>query len=388
MSRWTKDPMRYAALAAGSVLALTWLVACSGTATSTTSTSPPETSNASASSASPATTPDAMMAPEGFAMGPDGDIYFSDCPAQRVFRLDHGGIEVVAGSGPQGLDYGGFSGDGGPATEARVNCPAGLAFDRRGDLFVADTVNNRVRMIDPKGVISTIAGSGPTGLDAGTYVGDGGPATEAQLNFPNGLAVDAAGNVYIADHGNDAVRKVDTHGDITTIAGTGDGGYSGDGGQATRAELHGPWYIVLDARRNVYFTEKENGVVRKVDARGTITTVAGTGRITDSGDGGAAIDAGFAEAYGLALDAKGNLYVSDDVANVVREIDTHGIISTVAGTGKPGLAGDGGPAIAAQLNMPFGLLIDPAGGLLIADGGNGCVREIDPQATIHSVVCA
>jgi sugar lactone lactonase YvrE len=303
MSRW--DPMRHAALAIGSLLALIGLVACSGTAANTTSPSPSGVSSASASSTSASTT-DAMMAPEGFAIGPDGHIYFSDCAAQRVFQLANGGqLEVVAGSGPEGLDNGGFSGDGSPATEARLNCPAGLTFDRRGDLFVADTINNRVRMIDPKGVISTIAGSGPTGLDAGTYVGDGGPATKAQLNFPNGLAVDAAGNLYIADHGNDAIREVDTHGVITTIAGTGDGGYSGDGGPATKGQLHGPWYIVLDARGNVYFTEKENVVVRKVDSRGTITTIAGTGRIANSGDGSAAVDASFEEANGLVLDAKG-----------------------------------------------------------------------------------
>ena len=316
-----------------------------------------------------------MIAPESFAIGPDGLVYLSDCLAQRVFRLEPDGHPtVVAGSGPEGQSGGGFSGDGGPAVNARLNCPTGLAFDERGNLYVTDALNNRVRMIDTSGSISTFAGSGPTGLNYGPMKGDGGPATKATLEFPVGIAFDRSGNLYIADKGHDAVRKVDAHGVITTIAGTGVGGYSGDGGPATKAQIHGPWYIVLDSHGDIYFTEKENDLVRKVDAHGMISTIAG--------------DANFQEAYGLARSGAGNLYVSDDVANLIFLIDKHGVISTVAGTGKPGRAGDGGPATDAQLNMPFGLVVDPAGKLLIADGGNACVRQIGDRGTITTVACA
>jgi len=314
-----------------------------------------------------------MISPEALAIGPDGQIYFSDCPAQRVFRLGTDGRPtVVAGSGPQGLNGGSYSGDGGPAVEARINCPSGLAFDAHGDLLVADSLNNRVRMIDTSGVISTVVGSGPTGLTDSNVMHDGGPATKGLLAFPVGLAFDRSGDLFISDKGHDAIRRVNPRGIITTVAGTGVGGYSGDGGPATKAQLHGPWYIAIDAHGDILFTENENDLLRKVDPHGMITTVA----------------AGFEDAYGLALDAAGNMYVSDDQANVIRKIDTHGVISTVAGTGKAGRAGDGGPAIDAQLNSPFGLLVDPSGDVLIADGGNGCVRKIDPQGVIDSVACA
>ncbi len=189
------------------------------------------------------------MAPEAFAVGPDGLVYFSDCPAQRIFRLaTDGGVAVVAGSGPEGFENGGFAGDGGPAIEARLNCPSEIAFDSKGSLLVADSLNNRVRMIDTSRMIATIAGSGPTGLDAGGFTGDGGPATKARMEFPYGLAFDRSGNLYISDHGNDVIRKVDAKGIITSIAGTGVGGYSGDGGPATKAQLHGPWSLLFDPR--------------------------------------------------------------------------------------------------------------------------------------------
>jgi hypothetical protein len=352
----------------GSVL-FVLLVGCSGATSTTGATAANTTSPAGGASAM-------LKAPEAVAMGPDGMIYLSDCAAQRIFRLGTDGQPtVVAGSGPEGFEAGGLAGDGGLATEARLNCPAGLAFDPKGNLFVGDTVNNRVRMIDPSGVITTAVGSGPVGLDAGAFAGDGGPASEAGLNFPNGIAFDESGNLYIADHGNDAIRKVDKRGVITTVAGTGVGGYSGDGGAATHAMLHGPWCIVIDARGSLYFTEKENDLVRKVDRKGIITTVAGTA------------GAVFKETYGLARDAAGNLYVSDDIANVILKIGTGGGITTFAGTGKKGHSGDGGPAIAARLTTPFELFLDPASNLYVADGGNGCVRMIDPAGTITSLVC-
>jgi trimeric autotransporter adhesin len=373
------------ALSTGTVLLLIATAACSGAPASSTSDTTPGTPGAPVTLNSAA----AMIAPEAFAIGPDGHVYFSDCLAQRVFRLESNGHRtVVAGSGPEGQSGGGFSGDGGPAVRARLNCPGGLAFDRQGSLYVSDALNNRVRMIDPSGTITTVAGSGSPGLNYGPMQGDGGPATKATLEFPVGIALDRSGNLYIADKGHDTIRKVTSSGVITTIAGTGVGGYSGDGGPATKAQLHGPWYLVIDPRGNLYFTERENDLVRRVDTHGMITTIAGGGRAPKEGDGGSAIHASFKEAYGLARDAKGNLYVSDDLANVIRRIDAHGIISTVAGNGKRGRGGDGGPAIQAELNTPFGLVVDPVGDLLVADGGNGCVRKIDLHGTITSVVCA
>jgi sugar lactone lactonase YvrE len=284
-----------------------------------------------------------------------------------------GKITVIAGSGPEGFDSGKLAGDGGPATSARLNCPSGVAFNAGGDLFIADSLNNRIRMVDTNGVITTVAGSGATGLDEGGYGGDGGPATKATFEFPVGLALDSAGNLYVADHGNDVIRKIDSKGTITTVAGTGEGGYSGDGGQATKAELHGPYYLTFDRAGDLFFTEKENRLVREVDAHGDISTVAGGSPL--------------AEPYGIALDRSGALFVSDDSANTITRIDRAGHARTIAGTGDAGYSGDGGIATAAELSSPFGLLEGSSGELFVADGGNGCVRVIDAKDTINSVVC-
>jgi sugar lactone lactonase YvrE len=314
-----------------------------------------------------------MRAPESFAIDPKGQLVYSDCEAQRIFRLTQAGrVEVLAGSGPGGFEQGGFRGDGGPAVAARLNCPSGLAYDANGNLFVADSINNRVRMIDPEGIITTVAGAGPPGLDRGGYVGDGGPATEARLEFPVGLAIDGTSNLYIADHGNDAIRKVDPAGTITTFAGTGIEGYSGDGGPSAKAQLHGPFSLAFDRLGDLFVTERENAIVRKIDPRGRISTVDASS---------------FVEPYGLAVDGSGNLFVSDDLANVIKEIPTDGRVRTVAGVGTAGSSGDGGPAVEAELDSPFGLLVGGIGTLFIADGGNGCVRAIDDRGTITSVTC-
>jgi sugar lactone lactonase YvrE len=328
-----------------------------------------------------------VYAPEAFVLDPDGNVVFSDCEAQRVFRLGSDGqAAVVAGSGPQGFEGGDLDGDGGPALEARLNCPGGLAYDGSGNLFIADSVNNRVRMIDTSGVITTVAGSGPTGLDSGGYDGDGGPATKATLEFPVGVAVDPQGRLTITDKGNDVIRRVDARGTISTIAGDGVGGFSGDGGPATEAMLHSPWYLVFDRHGDLYFTDRDNHVIRRIDERGTISTIAGGGT-TDADEGSApALKASFSEPYGLAIDNEGRLFISDDLDNVVRLLD-HGTVTVVAGTGQAGSAGDGGPAIDAELRSPFGLLITPDGTLYVADGGNGCVRVIDAGGTITSAVC-
>jgi sugar lactone lactonase YvrE len=359
--------------------------ACSGsdTTSSVATTSP---SGASASPSAGGAT-DRVYAPEAFAIDPDGNVVFSDCEAQRVFRLGSDGqVTVVAGSGPQGFEGGDLAGDGGPATEARFNCPSGLAYDGSGNLFVADSVNNRVRMIDTSGVITTVAGSGATGLDSGGYDGDRGPATKATLEFPVGVAIDPQGRLTITDKGNDVIRRVDAGGTISTIAGDGVGGFSGDGGPATEAMLHSPWYLVFDRHGDLYFTDRDNHVIRRIDTHGTISTIAGGGRTDADGGSVPALKASFSEPYGLAIDHEGRLFLSDDLDNVVRLLD-HGIVTTVAGTGQAGSSGDGGPATDAQLSSPFGLLVAPDGTLYIADGGNGCVRVVDSSGSITSAVC-
>ena len=344
--------------------------------------SAPEPSGTARSAADhPAVVP---ILPEGIAIDAEGRVFVSDCPDHRIYRLEAGGPVVVGGIG-HGEMNNGFSGDGGPAVDARFSCPAGLAFDGTGRLFVADHANNRVRVIDRSGIVTTVAGSGPAGVDRGRYAGDGGVATHARLSEPIGVAVDADGNLFIADRDDHVVREVDARGVITTIAGTGETGFSGDGGPATRAELEDPEYICVDAEGNVYFTDQINERVRMIDRRGVITTVAGTGQAGYSGDGGPAVDASLNEPYGLAVDPKGNVYVADSSGDRVRMIDPQGVIITVAGTGEAGYSGDGGPATAAMLNGPAGLAIDAAGDLYISDSGNGVVRVVHPDGTIDTV---
>jgi uncharacterized protein (TIGR03437 family) len=252
-----------------------------------------------------------------------------------------------------------------------VSRPQAVAVDAQGNVYVADTGNNRVREISPGGAITTIAGSGTEG-----YSGDGGPATNAQLNSPLGLAVDASGNVYIADFNNNAIRKV-SNGSIVTVAGGGGQGFSGDGGPATSAQLNGPVSVAVDTGGNLYIADSNNYSIRLVSPNGIINTIAGTGSIGYSGDGGPAVNAQLGSPGGFAIDAAGNLYFTD--SQVVRRISGDGTIATIAGNGTGGYSGDGGTATGAQFNSPSALALDSNSNLYVADAGNNAIRLLHPS---------
>ena len=246
--------------------------------------------------------------------------------------------------------------------------------DTAGNVYIADTLNRRIRKVDTAGIIRTVAGNGSS-----VYSGDGGPATAAGLNNPVRCAVDSLGNIYLADQSIHRVRRVDTNGIITTIAGTGARGFSGDGGPATSAVLDNPTAVAVDAAGNIYFTDQFNNRIRRI-ANGIITTIAGTGVRGFSGDGGPATAAGLNLPGGLAVDQSGEIFFADDEKFRVRKISPGGIITTVAGTGVRGFSGDNGPATSAQLNGQFGVALDTGGNLFIADTLNNRIRRVSGAA--------
>jgi sugar lactone lactonase YvrE len=283
-------------------------------------------------------------------------------------------ISTVAGTGEPG-----FGGDGGPAVAAKLNRPCAVAVDREGNLYIADYMNHRVRKVGRDGTITTLAGTGEPGS-----AGDGGPAAKAQLQGPYGVSVDRHGNVYVADQRNNRVRKVAPDGTLSTVAGNGKRAFAGDGGPAAAASLSGPNATVSDEEGNLYIADSGNHRVRKVAPDGTITTVAGTEK-GYTGDGGQAVQAKLNLPAALALDPKGNLYVGDFHNHVVRKIAPDGVITTVAGTGERGASADGTPATQAKLNEPGGLGIARDGSLLIADGVNFRIRRVGPDGVLQTV---
>jgi uncharacterized repeat protein (TIGR01451 family) len=268
------------------------------------------------------------------------------------------------------------------AVAAPLHNPISVAVDPAGNVYVSDLGNNVVRKVDTSGTITTVAGGGspPDGI------GDGGPATSAALSSPFGIAVDAAGDLFIADQGHNAIREVNSAGTISTVAGNFNSGFSGDGGLATSSALANPSAVLPIPGGGFYLTDTANARVRKVDASGVITTVAGDGLSGSAGDGGAATRAQINQPFGLAMDEAGDLFISDIGANTVRQVDPLGGISTVAGSpsGASGYSGDGGPATAALLNAPAGLAYR-AGSLFITDNSNNVVRQVDPAGTITTV---
>ena len=318
--------------------------------------------------------------PDGIALDPAGNLYVADQGNHRIRKIGPGGIvTTVAGSGPIGLEGGGFSGDGEPATNALLNEPFGVAVDGGGNLYIADQNNNRVRKVSPAGIITTVAGNGVPG-----YSGDGGPATSAALVAPEGVAIDAAGNLYIAT--NVWVRKVSPGRIISTFAGSGQIGFSGDGGPAVSASLNFPYAVTSDVSGNVYIADTQNARLRKVSLGGSITTIAGIGYANFSGDGGAATTASLSRPSGLAVDSAGSLYIADVYNYRIRKIGAGGTIATVAGNGVPGSSGDGGPATNASLNEPVGVAVDGVGSLYITEFRNNHVRKASPAGIITTIV--
>ena len=289
-------------------------------------------------------------------------------------------ITTVAGNG---LDF--YAGDGGPATNANLRTPTTLAFDTAGNSYIADSHNEVVRKVDTNGIITTVAGNGSQG-----YSGDGGTATAAAMATPVGIAVDALGNYYISDNWNQHIRKVDFNGIITSVAGIGTGfpdgaGYSGDGSAATNASIAWPCGVALDMTGNLYIADSGNNRIRRVDTNGIMTTVAGNGTNGFFGDGGIATNASLNNPQGVTVDSSGNLFVADTSNNRVRKVDTNGIITTVSGTGNGGFAGDGALSTNASLSVPTDVKLDGTGNLFIADSGNHRIRRVDVNGIISTV---
>jgi len=286
-----------------------------------------------------------------------------------------GTISTIAGSDP----FGDFSGDGGPAIEAALNNPAGVAVLPDGGYLIADAANGRVRRVFPDGTIKTVAGTGNY-----EFSGDGGPATAASLQVPLGVAVLPDGGFLIADAAADRVRRVSVAGIITTVAGNGTRGFSGDGGPATAAEIDDPNGLAVLPDGGFLIADGDY-VVRRVSPNGTITTVAGTGSPGFSGDGGSATEAQLSFTYSVAVTADGGFLITDTGNRRIRRVSPIGIITTVAGTGVQGSAGDGGAATAAELDFPTGVVTTPDGGFLIADWFGNRVRWVSPSGLISTV---
>jgi uncharacterized protein (TIGR03437 family) len=276
-----------------------------------------------------------------------------------------------------------FAGDGGPATAASLNSPRGLAVDSAGGVYISDSANNRVRLVNAAGMIATVAGNGNS-----TFSGDGGQAVSASFSDVTGAALDAAGNLYLADASNRRVRRVTPAGIVTTIAGTGIQGNSGDGGPGISANLNRPFAVALDAAGNLYICDSSNHDIRRLNlASGIITTYAGNGLPAFSGDGGLAVSASLQFPLGVVMDKSGNLYIADAGNNCIRKVSPAGVIVTVAGNGnRAGFAGDGAAAASALLNIPSDVAVDASGSLFIADAGNNRVRRVDGTSGIIGTI--
>jgi uncharacterized protein (TIGR03437 family) len=331
---------------------------------------------------------DGLKAPEAYLNGPrglavdsSGNLYIADELHHKVRKIDAEGIiSTYSGTG-----IGGAAGDDGAANEAYLKNPTRLVFDRSGNLYIADSANHKIRKIATDGIITTVVGTGEQGYtqDSKWYEIEDNwvPADEANFNTPLGMAFDAAGNLYVADTLNHRIRKVDTAGYVWTVAGNGTAAWAGDGGPATEAELNYPHDVAVDAAGNLYIADTLNGLIRKVDTDGIITTIAGVGLNGYFGDGGPALDAGLDYPKDIELDSEGNVYIADTLANRIRVITaSDGIIRTIAGSGLFGDSGEGGPALQAELMFPAGLALASDGKIYLSDTQNNKVKLLTPVA--------
>lgn len=309
-----------------------------------------------------------IVHPRGIALAPGGGFVFADAFAHTVRRVwPDGTITTVAGNGTAG-----YGGDGGPAASAELDEPHGVAFAADGTLLIADALNNRIRAVAPDGTITTVAGTGAAG-----FAGDGGPAVDAELRSPHGVTVLPGGGYLVPDTDNDRIRLVRPDGTIETVAGNGVAGYSGDGGPAVDASLNRPFAAVPTADGGFLVVDSGNDRIRKVAPDGTITTVAGDGTRGFGGDGGPALSAELNGPHNLAVLPDGGYLVADAGNNRVRRVWPDGTITTVAGTGTAGFGGDGGEAVAAELDQPKALAVLPnLLGFLVADAGNSRIRLV------------
>jgi trimeric autotransporter adhesin len=312
-----------------------------------------------------------LSSPEGVAFDAAGNIYIADKSNHRIRLVTKvtGIITTLAGDGTQG-----YGGDDAQATSAKLNNPGSVALDATKNIYIADTLNRRIRKVAKStGIITTVAGDGTSG-----YSGDGGLATLAKLYNPLGVAVDASGNIFIADSANFRVRKVTiSTGIISTVAGTGTTGSSGDGGLATSASLSFLYSVATDVSGNIFIADTANNLIRKVTiSTGIITTVAGVRISGSNGDGGQATAAQLNYPCGVTLDTSGNIFIADFYNYRIRMVTkSTGIISTVAGNGTKGYGGDKGQAVSAKLNDPRSVAIDSSGKIIVADSGNDRIRK-------------
>ena len=320
----------------------------------------------------------AIGEPQGCSFDAYGNFYFADVAHCVIRKITPCGIiSTVAGTGVCG-----YNGDSILATSAKLHAPGGLAFDTSGNLYIAEQLNNRIRKVTVStGLISTIAGNGTAG-----FSGDGGLAVTAVVYNPASVCFDRSGNIFIVDAGNERIRKISNSGIISTYAGTGVAGYSGDGGLATLAKIENVSYVCTDTSGNIYFQQQGlDAVIRKIDTSGIISTIAGNGSAGPTGDGGLAIDAGL-NPLGLVFDNAGNLFVSGYIDNDVRKINDSGIIYSVAGNGTSGFTGDGGIATSAELYEPFGIAVDIYNNLYISDFDNHRIRKVTFNAIIPPAI--